>query len=133
MRGVFVLGMHRGGTSAVTRAINLLGVPIGRTEDLQPPKPENPTGFWESTSLTEVNEEILERFGGSWVAPPMLAPDWIRDARLEKHRERGREAFSRVYATETWVWKDPRNSITLPWWLDTLDVQPVVVLVQRNP
>jgi hypothetical protein len=32
-RGVMVVGMHRGGTSAVTRAANVLDVPLGRAAD----------------------------------------------------------------------------------------------------
>ena len=34
MRGVFVLGMHRSGTSAAARLVNLLGVPTCVEEDL---------------------------------------------------------------------------------------------------
>jgi hypothetical protein len=32
-----------------------------------------------------------------------------------------------------WIWKDPRNCITLPFWEDTLGIEPVVLLVHRNP
>ena len=35
--GVFVLGMHRSGTSAATRVINLMGLPLGDATDLIEP------------------------------------------------------------------------------------------------
>src|SRR5438094_4158341 len=67
----FVLGMHRSGTSAVTRVINLLGVPLNVRADWLPETPQdNPRGFWESASLLEVNDAILATFGGTWMEPP---------------------------------------------------------------
>ncbi len=63
--GVFVLGMHRSGTSATTRAINLLGVPLAANDELASPSPNNPTGFWEVTRLTDFNNKLLYELGGS--------------------------------------------------------------------
>ena len=54
--GVFVLGMHRSGTSAVTRLISLLGLGTPPEEDLVQPTDENPKGFWESESLVAFND-----------------------------------------------------------------------------
>ena len=72
--GVFVLGMHRSGTSAVTRAISAFGVPLGHPADAMPPGPDNPEGFAESIALAECNERLLDLAGGRWDAPPELAP-----------------------------------------------------------
>jgi len=41
--------------------------------------------------------------------------------------------FKAVHPTKQWVWKDPLTCLTLPFWLDTLSVSPVFVLVVRNP
>lgn len=56
---VLVLGMHRSGTSALTRCINLLGVPLGVADDLMPTGEANPRGYWESASLTRVSGELV--------------------------------------------------------------------------
>ena len=53
-RGVYVLGMHRSGTSAVTRVINLMGLQLGDATDLIRAG-DNPSGHWESARLTAVN------------------------------------------------------------------------------
>ena len=68
-RGVMVVGMHRSGTSAVTRVINLLGVPLGRADDIYSAE-DNPSGHWESRQLCAVDNLILRVFGGFDMAMP---------------------------------------------------------------
>ncbi len=48
-RVIVLLGMHRSGTSPITRGLKALGVELG--EDLLPSAPENPTGFWEDAAV----------------------------------------------------------------------------------
>src|SRR4051794_2356889 len=79
--GVVVLGMHRSGTSAVTRLINLLGVSVGDTADLVGEDHANRRGYWESYSLSTYQEHLLELLGGSWYRPPALAPGWHKNTR----------------------------------------------------
>src|SRR5207248_3331994 len=90
---VLIIGMHRGGTSAVTRAVNLLGVPIAREAEGFRAASSNPTGFWEARSLTRLNEEILGAFGGTWSAPPPLPAGWQTDARLHDLRAEAPRTF----------------------------------------
>jgi hypothetical protein len=61
---VLVLGMHRSGTSSIAGALVSLGggVPL----HLLPPQPDNEKGFWESSVLTELNDEILVAGGSNW-------------------------------------------------------------------
>ncbi|MCQ2995862.1 glycoside hydrolase family 99-like domain-containing protein [Pseudomonas syringae] len=54
---IVVLGMHRSGTSAVTRSLELLGVGLG--EKLHPANFDNPTGFWEDEDCLSINEQLL--------------------------------------------------------------------------
>lgn len=131
--GVVVLGMHRGGTSATTRAVHLLGVPLGDVRDWMQPRGDNPRGFWESESLTALNDEILEALGGHWTAPPASRDCLAGQPRLSSFRERAVERIRAVYTTRRWVWKDPRLCITLPFWLSLLEPAPVFVIAQRNP
>lgn len=131
--GVFVLGMHRSGTSAATRAINLLGVPTAAEDELKPPSPNNPTGFWEVPRLTDFNNRLLATLGGSSLAPPLLEPGWAASPELERSRRRATRLFRKAHRTENWVWKDPRNCILFPFWRETLGVRPVVVLSHREP
>lgn len=131
--GVFVLGMHRSGTSATTRAINLLGVPLAEEAELTPASPNNPTGFWEVARLTEFNNSLLYELGGSSLGPPSLEDGWASRPELERRRRRARSLFAKAHTTDAWAWKDPRNCVLLPFWREALDARPVLVLVHRDP
>ncbi len=126
-RGVVVLGMHRSGTSAAARVVNLLGVPL-LAHDLLPADDANPRGYWESEALRRLDDDLLEAVGGTWSLPP-AAPDWSLANGLA---ERARESFGAALAGE-WVWKDPRASVTLPFWRAAFGLEPAVVLVHRDP
>jgi hypothetical protein len=126
-RGVVVLGMHRSGTSAAARVVNLLGVPL-LAGDLLPADEANPRGYWESRALRRFDDELLEAVGGSWSRPP-AAPDWSQANGLA---ERALESFGASLGGE-WVWKDPRVSVTLPFWRSAAGIEPAVVFVHRDP
>jgi hypothetical protein len=128
--GVYVLGMHRSGTSAVTRVVNLLGVPIGREDRLMPVQDDNPGGFWEHLALMEVNDDALARLGGRWDAPPEL--DATAD--LTDVAARAKVEFDATYGGDKWVYKDPRVSLLLPFWRDVLGTaNDAAIIVSRNP
>ncbi|HKV37726.1 MAG TPA: sulfotransferase, partial [Blastocatellia bacterium] len=130
---VCVLGMHRSGTSLVTRLLNLLGVYLGRGEHMMPALAENPRGFWEHSLLNNLNNEILRRLGGSWDEVPTLAAGWERAPELSDLRRKASLLIQETFGgASRWGWKDPRNSLTLPFWRGLLPpVQYVVCL--RNP
>jgi hypothetical protein len=129
---LLVIGMHRSGTSAVTGVVNLLGVPTGSRRDLLPPDTFNSQGYWESASLRHVNVHVLARMGGDWASPPVLRSGWERKDDLADLRKIARSAFGRLYPTPPWVWKDPHNCLTLPFWRHLVGVYPVI-FVHRNP
>jgi hypothetical protein len=131
--GVYVLGMHRSGTSAATRLISFLGLETPQGDDLVPPSRKNPKGYWESMSLVALNIRILEAIGSDFSCPAQLDPGWETDDRLDDVRREAPTAFRNAYPSSPWVWKDPRTCLTLSFWRAVLDVQPVVVLVNRNP
>jgi hypothetical protein len=133
MQGVFVLGMHRSGTSAVARLVNLLGIPTCLDEDLLPTTEDNPRGFWESASLAALNDRLLLELGSDWACPPALPAGWEHAPELADLRREAAEGVARVLPAGRWVWKDPRNCVTLPFWLASVETEPVAVLVHRNP
>jgi hypothetical protein len=129
--GVMVLGMHRSGTSAVTRVINLLGVPLGRADD-QYSAPDNPSGHWESLRLCALNDVILHTFGGFDMAMPPMPRSWLASRRAEHLRGVMRATFDDVYRGDRWLWKDPRTCLTLPLWRQVLDDFCVVLVVRES-
>jgi hypothetical protein len=130
--GVVVLGMHRSGTSAVSRILNLLGADIGPRDDLLTDY-DNPAGHWESRALVACNDRILAAFGRSWDFPPRLAPGWENSERATSLLPDLSATFSSVYGSSPWVWKDPRTCLTLPLWRRVLGDGAVAVVVLRDP
>ena len=131
--GVFVLGMHRSGTSAVTRLISLLGLHTPPEADLVQPTEKNPKGYWESESLVAFNERLLWAIDCDIGCPVVLEPGWENDARLDRLRADARAVVREIFPVAPWVWKDPRHCLAFAFWRSVLEVRPVVVLVNRNP
>lgn len=61
---LFVLGMHRSGTSALSRIFNLLGFSAPKT--LMKANASNQKGHWESTPIARLNDEILAAMQLDW-------------------------------------------------------------------
>ena len=130
---ICVLGMHRSGTSLVSRILNLLGVYLGPDAHIMQPGPDNPKGYWEHWMITALNDEILARLGGSWHEPPAFPPAWEISPELADLRQRARAILQEDFATaELWGWKDPRTCLTLPFWQKLLPPMRYVICL-RNP
>jgi len=130
--GVLVLGMHRSGTSVATRALNLLGLNTCVAEDLLGPMNGNPTGLWESDSVVKFNDALLASMGRAWWCPPPAGDDYRSVADEVGDPAEARAIFRRVHA-DPWVCKDPRLSITLPFWRDAIGSSFVALVMLRHP
>ena len=130
---VLVLGMHRSGTSAITRLIALLGLASCRPEHLVRGHGGNLRGHWESAPLAAENDRLLASVGARWWCPPSNRADLAGLAADDRERHHAQEVFASSFPTEPWVWKDPRTCLTLGFWLATFDIKPVGILVLRDP
>lgn len=66
---LFVLGMSRSGTSALTRVLSLCGggLPAGMVGS----DSGNQRGYWEPRASLQLNYEIMRRHGSSWLDPTL--------------------------------------------------------------
>lgn len=137
---VAVLGMHRSGTSLSTELMQGLGANI--SEDLVAPAAENPRGYFESSVISGVQEQLLNAFGGSmWWTSTTLNPmpdNWWQLPAVQPFKQRlveyVREELAR--SQQVWAFKDPRTARLLPLWnaiIDELEVEAKYVLVVRDP
>lgn len=130
-RPVAIVGMHRSGTSMVAKLLQLAGLNLGDEADLMPPAEENPEGFYEHLQFVRLNDEVLNAAGAGWDCPPAAGFNWD-DTALDAFRERARCLASPLEEQLPWGWKDPRTSLTLPFWRGALGPLQVVAVV-RNP
>jgi hypothetical protein len=134
-RAVLVLGMHRSGTSAITRGMQALGVYLG--DDFLDPQPDNPTGYWEDINIFEINERLLGVFGLRWEDVGLINDDLWQDTEVDALREEAIEYLGAKFTSHPlWGFKDPRTIRLLPFWqpiLQALGVDESYVLAIRNP
>lgn len=128
---VLVVGMHRSGTSATVGVLHELGLTL--PEDLMTGRSDNHEHF-ESVSLSDANDSILGLLGGRWDAPPDLAPGWERRPDLVALQQMaGRSVAAAFPRPGVAVWKDPRNSLLLPYWAQLLSPVLGIVIPWREP
>ena len=130
---VLVVGMHRAGTSATCRVVNLLGPAVAREPDLIGPTASNPRGHWESATLMCLNDRLLELLGARWWCPPRRRTDMWATRGHDAIRDTAAEMLRDVHPVSPWVWKAPRLCITLPFWSPILPSTAVAILVVRSP
>ena len=134
-RVVLVLGMHRGGTSALSHAVHLLGASAPATP--MPPGPDNPRGFWESAAVASLDDEILAAGGSGWADWRRFEPARIPAAARARLEDRMAAVLDHEFAgASLLVLKDPRLSRLLPVWqpvLARLAVAPCALLALRHP
>src|ERR1700674_2682468 len=63
-QAILVLGMHRSGTSALTRALSLLGAALPKR--IARATPSNEAGHWEPERLVHLHDEMLGEAGHRW-------------------------------------------------------------------
>jgi len=130
---VCVLGMGRSGTSLTARVLNLLGVDLGPETGLIPASPQNRKGYWERRAIFELNDAVLSAMGGNYANPPPLRPGWHRSSILKPLKQRARILVAECFgASPLWGFKDPRTSLTLPFWRDVIPRMRYVICV-RDP
>ncbi|MCD6375116.1 MAG: glycosyltransferase, partial [Caldisericaceae bacterium] len=129
---LIISGMHRSGTSLLARALNQLGVYLGPQEKLIPAAEDNPEGFWEHIGFLKINEELLYNFGGAWDFIPKFPENWQDLPELEPFYDRANGLISEFKDRPLWGWKDPRNSLTLPFWKKLLPDAKLVFMI-RHP
>ncbi len=128
---ICIAGAHRSGTSMVTRLLHCCGLELGPRSELMPPQADNPEGFWEHLGFVALNDQLLSELGGAWDLPPGADED-LTSARLDPLRLKARLLLEKFDSASVWGWKDPRNSLTLPFWQQLLPRLKTIVVV-RNP
>lgn len=123
---IIIVGMHRSGTSMISRFLEDAGLFQGKKKD------DNN----ESVFFLKINEWIIQQSGGSWDQPLSLQ-NILDDEELKPLVcQYVKKLINSPYLIEylgfgnyvkytsaqnigiKWGWKDPRNTFTIPLWLD---------------
>ena len=116
---VVVAGMHRSGTSAFVRVLNLLGVDLPAA--LYPARPDNPVGYWEPLHVVEAHEEFLAAIGSSFDDISRLPEGALRGDSARALEDRLVQILESEFAdSRQFVVKDPRLCRLVPIWIAAL-------------
>ena len=131
---IAITGMHRSGTSMLTRALHESGLQLVGTsaEELIEAAEDNPEGFWENKAIRDCNDDLLEATGGAWDNPPVLPPAGVDDPRVAHMADAATAALANLRQHDRWGFKDPRTCLTAAYWLD-LEPELRFVICVRHP
>jgi hypothetical protein len=135
-RAILILGMHRSGTSAITRTLGLRGAALPL--HTIPAGFDNEAGFWEPLEIVNLHDEILRSAGSSWDDPAAFSEAWFGSGIAEKFKTRLAGLLVRDFPDEPPLFavKDPRLCYLVPLWLSMLQelgIEPLFVIPVRNP
>ncbi|KRB83408.1 sulfotransferase family protein [Duganella sp. Root198D2] len=131
-----VLGMHRSGTSAITRSLAVLGIQLG--DRLLPPvEGDNDKGFWEDIDLHTLDIEMMKFLGTEWSHVAMITPEDVSRLQQQGFFLRAVELIRRkVNDSRYFGFKDPRVAKLMPFWREVFahcDFEVTYVFAMRNP
>ncbi len=136
---LIILGMHRSGTSLLSRFIDEIGYFTGMDKQR-----DN-----ESLFFLNINSWILNQYNASWdnVHNYKFSNEYMDKHILEAVKERLKSRAINKYIGSSnifkqnnidnsdqvkWGWKDPRNSVTLDVW-QKIFKKPKIIHIYRNP
>lgn len=133
---IVVLGMHRSGTSALTRGLTVLGAELGENL-LEANEQVNAKGFWEDKDILQLNIELMQALGLEW---DVLSPISAADCNSEIARQFIPKALNilktKLASVTLFAIKDPRVSVLLPFWqqvFSLLNIEAYYLITSRNP
>ena len=123
---IVVVGMHRSGTSAITRSLLCTNVEIGN--NLIEGAYDNEKGYWEDSDIVYLNEEMLKVCGETWDSLNSITEDQVEHLNKCGYNKKAVNLLTeRISKYTNYVFKDPRMSKLLLFWtvLKEMDLKSI--------
>lgn len=137
---IIIIGMHRSGTSMIARMLETIGLFIGKKKERH----------HEAQLFLQINNWLIHQSGGAWDYPEpihhllvnkearSLAVDYIKYIMKTPH-VLSYLGWGKYLSCRTplklnipWGWKDPRNTYTLPIWIDLFPDAKVIHIYRHG-
>jgi hypothetical protein len=138
---IIIIGMHRSGTSMITRMLETMGLFVGKDKDVN----------HEALFFRRIDLWLFSQCGVSWEHPQpvhylvenaevrTMTADYIARYKLPSPRNISYLGFKKYlrYRTPTnlcipWGWKSPLSTYTLPLWLDIFPDAKVIHIYRHG-
>ncbi|PLP60750.1 hypothetical protein CYK37_00050 [Mesorhizobium loti] len=127
--------MHRSGTSSLAGAFVKLGATAPKT--LLGANEGNAAGHWESASLIDFHDKLLESAGSRWDDWRRFNDAWYETPVAAEYKQRGKLLLQEEFGDASlFVFKDPRNCRIARFWFEIFaeeGVLPRIVIPVRSP
>lgn len=148
MKNCLILGFGRSGTSLMGGILSQAGYYMG--DNLYPPRPSNPKGFFENNFINNINEEILAHYDYSGLhddrihfdkpfSPfnPSFGQRWLSyidsDTIISKYSNKNKAEIISASSKTNFSYKDPRFNYTFVLWDKIIHGNIVFICVFRKP
>ncbi len=134
-KAVFIVGVHRSGTSATAGVLRKLGLYLGKDEDLLAASNANEKGFFEHKRLLYLNHNILRDYKNRCNNFDPLKINWQSKTTQELKNKVKKELKNQFGTQELFGFKDPRLCLLLPLYLQAsreLGFEPNLIIVRRK-
>ena len=133
---IVILGMHRSGTSAITRGLKALGVDLG-DHLMQAISGNNDKGFWEDLDIYAFNNELLNCISHDWHSNVPITQSEFDRKDLSSLRQRAVELLrQKTQSASVFGIKNPHIARLLPFWkkiFDQVGLDAGYVITVRHP
>lgn len=134
-KGILVLGMHRSGSSAMTRVLNLLGCAL--SDVLIPGGEGNEQGHWEAREALMLNEDMLASAGSAHDDWGAINTDWRASGIRQQMIQRASAVLTdHAMQGPLFALKDPRMCRLADVWIEAAidaGIEPLILIMLRNP
>lgn len=135
-KAIIVLGMHRSGTSALTRVLSLCGAALPKHPLAGPPE-SNARGHWEPLPIVDAHEQFLTAAGRRWDDILEFPESMFRSKLAAKYERHLTELALREFGDAAmFILKDPRVSRLMHLWrpvFKKINAVPYAIIAIRNP
>lgn len=117
---VFIIGMHRSGTSALGGVLERLGLTVGKT--VMPPNPEkgNPKGYSENFALMQLHDKFLASIKSIWWDCKPVRNKRFSGMAARRFREELLQLLIDEFGQGRPLIKDPRMCRLMPLWFPVI-------------
>lgn len=126
---IIIIGMHRSGTSLVAKILYELGVHIGIELDINN----------ESICFMNINKRLLQNQGAHWAKPEPFVSQIHNEIFLKDNSRKALhllnqwiDSYGKVEDNQIFGWKDPRNTLTLPIWLEIFPHAKIIHIIRNG-
>ena len=129
---LIVLGMHRSGTSCITRLIDIMGAYCGSEDELIQGSVDNDNGYWERLDINRICNTLLASVDADWWKISEFSIENLSPYTIQWGRKEFEEVLRRLNRNSPWVIKEPRLCLFFSMFRSCL-VNPLCIQVYRNP